>query len=134
MSWISPDEERDTYACLLQTLDDRLEKVFMISHRPATIRGECVRLVWHERHLLRAYRADEVEEGVRGVALDIELRGNHLPEVSHILISDVPLVRSGVYRDPLSTILLTASCCQDYIRRISATSVAEGSYRVDVNA
>ena len=134
MSWVGPDEKRDTYACLLQTLDDRLEEVTTIIHRPATIGGERIRLVRHERHLLRAYRADEVEERVRRVALDVELCGDHLPEVSHILISDVSLVRSRVYRDPLSTKLLTAACCQYYIRRVSATSVAEGRYLVDVNA
>jgi hypothetical protein len=57
---------------------------------------------------------------------------NHRPEIGHILVANVALIRTRVHRDALSTIFLTAFGSQNKIRNLTTSRIANGGNFVDV--
>ena len=81
-----------------------------------------------------AYLFDEIHEGGDGVPFDVELRRDHSLEVTHILIADVALVRAWVDGDTLCPEALTVQRDLEEVGDIAATSIAQGSYLIYIDA
>lgn len=81
-----------------------------------------------------AYLFDEIHEGGDGVPLDVELSGDHSLEVTHILIADMALVRAWVDGDTLRPEALAVQRDLDEVGDIAATSIAQGSYLIYIDA
>ena len=70
---------------------------------PARIARQCIGSIGDEGDLCRTYLADEVHELRGGVALDVELRGEHFPQLVDVPIADVPLVGARMDGNPLGS-------------------------------
>ena len=81
-----------------------------------------------------AYLFDEIHEGGDGVPLDVELSGDHSLEVTHILIADMALVRAWVDGDTLCSKALAVQRDLDEVGDVAATSIAQGSDLIYIDA
>lgn len=81
-----------------------------------------------------AYLFDEIHEGGDGIPLDVELSGDHSLEVTHILIADMALVRAWVDGDTLCSKALAVQRDLDEVGDVAATSIAQGSYLIYIDA
>ena len=81
-----------------------------------------------------AYLFDEIHKGGDGVPFDVELRGDHSLEITHILIADVALVRAWVDGDTLCSKALAVQRDLDEVGDIATTSITQGSYLIYIDA
>src|SRR3712207_5964050 len=132
MTRLRTDEERHTDTCLVEAVYYGSEEVSMVIDCPATIGGQSPGRIGHQSHLLRTHRADEIEEAIGGIPLDVELRGHDRTQISHILIGDMTSIGTRMHGDTLCSKLLTATCRQHHIRSIATASIAYGGYLIDI--
>ena len=69
---------------------------------PTGTRRDGVGRVGHERDLGGFHAAHQINEPVVGVAFDVEFRRDHLVQIQHVLVANVPLVGPGMDGDTLS--------------------------------
>lgn len=121
---IRTDEDRGTYAPLLQLREDLGEEGAVCSDIPACTTRQSIGRVGDQGHLMRAYTPDELHEGGNGIPLDIEFCREDLLQVVDILVAYVALIWSGMYRDPLCSEALTVEGYLDKVGDIPSTSIA----------
>ena len=98
-------------------------------HRVPTCIGRyIVRRVRHERNLGRTYGGNEFYEILRRISFYIVFGSYHRFEVEHILMRDMSLVWTGMYRYTLSPETLAVHRHLDHIGHIAAASIAQRSY------
>ena len=100
---VGGDEDRGTDTPLSQLGDDVPEEGSVGDDVPARIARQCIGSIGDEGDLCRTYLADEVHELRGGVALDVELRGEHFPQLVDVPIADVPLVGARMDGNPLGS-------------------------------
>ena len=121
---IRTDEDRGTYAPLLELTEDLGEEGAVRSDIPACTAGQGVGGIGDEGHLIGTHTPHELHEGGDGVTLDIEFRRQHLLQVVDVLVAYVALVRSRVYRDTLGSEALAVERHSDKVGDIPASSIA----------
>ena len=81
-----------------------------------------------------AYLFDERHEGGDRIPLDVELSGDHSLEITHVLIADMALIRAWVDGDTLCPEALAVQRDLNEVGDIAATSIAQGSYLIYIDA
>ena len=129
---IGVHKNRGADAGLAQDVDNLSEERRIGGHVPSGRRGEVAGLVGHQGHLLGLYFEHKINEFGRGVALDVEFRGDQSSEFDHIVVTDVALVGARMHRDALGTEFLAVHCHLLHVGIVLAAGIPQGRYLVDV--
>lgn len=103
-------------------------------HVPAVVAGQLIRVIGHQGHLRRTHIGYQRQELLRGISLYIELRTYQALQFIHVLLANMPLIRTRMYRNTLCTKLFAVLCKQFYVGQFTSARVAQSSHLVDVYA
>jgi hypothetical protein len=82
---------------------------------------------------MRFYFQNKIKESLRRIAFNIEFGSDDRTDIPDVLVSDMSLIGTRMYRDPLGSELLTIDCSFSNIGNITSTCITDGGYFVDVN-
>jgi len=134
LGFVRFDEQRSPDAFRFERFQDGPQHVPVLGDGPSGVAGEHVRRVGDKRDLLRFHLADHGDKVVARVALDVEFGVDHLAQITHIRVRDVPRIGPRVNRDAVRPKRLDALGCQDHVGLVSTAGVAQGGNFVDVDA
>jgi len=105
-------EQADAHAQGVAFIDQGPQPLGVGRQVPTVVAGELVHRVGHEGGLVRAHRAHQLHQVVKGVALDVELGLGPLlhqsGQLAHVRGPNVTLIRPGVDGDALTARLQAA--------------------------
>lgn len=88
--------------------------------------------IWYQRRLGRPHQFDEVHKAPLWIPLDVEFRADHLCQIQHILILDMPFVRPWMHGNALCTKSFSIERHLDEIGIIAASRIAQGRDLVNI--
>ena len=88
--------------------------------------------IWNQSHLIWFNLQHKVDEAAGGIAFDIEFGLDQRPELQYIAISDMSLIGTWVYRNPLCSKFLTIHCHFQYIWIVSTARIAQCGDFIDI--
>ena len=118
----------------MKPVDDLLQLVKVRLHIPSGATRQRIRCIRHQSHLIGTDLSNESKEVLRGVALDIVLRVDHLPQRRYVGVLNVPFVGSGMDGDPLRPHPLEVLSHLNDVRAILAPGIPEGGDFIDIDA
>ena len=106
---------------------------------PALLRGEGAGRVGHQRALLRAHLAHDLEQALVGIALDVQLaarppRPHQFGQRRHVAAADVPLVGTRMHGQPVGPGIVRDAREAQHVGHPGVPRVAQQRDLVEVDA
>ena len=83
---------------------------------------------------MRFHLQDQIHKFGCRITLDIELCPQQRPQIIYILTADMPLIRTGMHRNAISTKVFTIQRYLHNIRDITSTGIAQRCHLIYINA
>ena len=137
---IGIDKQDDAAAERLQRGDGVLDdRVVAVVELPALLRGEGAGRVGHQRALLRAHLAHDLEQPLVGIALDVQLatrppRPHQLGQRRHVAAADMALVGTRMHGQPVGAGIVRDAREAQHIGHPGMPRVAQQRDLVEVDA
>ena len=100
---------------------------------PAVIGGNLFGRVGHKCHLCGLHFANQRNEFLAGIALNIKLCGKHSRKLAHIALANVALIGARMDSDAAGAVTFNIERRLYDIGVVAATRVAKRGYLVDIN-
>ena len=127
-------KDTHTHPIGVQMIHYTFQKMKMPTCVVTVIRGQLRRVIGHKGHLRRLDIRHQSQEIIRRISLNVELRSHHRLEHVHVLLTNMPFVRTRMNGNTLRAKQLAIHCKTLNVRHISTTRIAQCGYLVDVYA